>query len=59
VHRRRAPAARRLQRNLRTDDLNVARAIASRVRERGGGLPKLKALGFALASRGVVQVSRT
>ena len=43
--------------NLRTGDLSVARRIASRVRERGGGLPKLKALGFELASRGVVQVS--
>ena len=43
--------------NLRTSDLSVARRIASRVRERGGGLPKLKALGFELASRGVVQVS--
>jgi len=43
--------------NLRTSDLGVARRIAARVRERGGGLPRLKALGFELASRGVVQVS--
>ena len=43
--------------NLRTNDLTVARRIAARVRERGGGLTKLKALGFELVSRGVVQVS--
>jgi glutamate formiminotransferase len=43
--------------NLRTGDIQVAKQIASRVRERGGGLPKLKALGFELVSRGVVQVS--
>src|ERR687894_1317447 len=43
--------------NLRTNDLGVARRIAARVRERCGGLPRLKALGFELASRGVVQVS--
>ena len=43
--------------NLRTNDLSVARKIAARVRERGGGLPKLKALGFELLTRGVVQVS--
>ncbi|HYN85530.1 MAG TPA: glutamate formimidoyltransferase [Pyrinomonadaceae bacterium] len=43
--------------NLKTSDLRVAREIARRVRERGGGLRNLKALGFELASRGVVQVS--
>ena len=43
--------------NLRTNDLSVAKSIARAVRERGGGLPSLKALGFELAARGVVQVS--
>ena len=43
--------------NLRTNDLSVARQIARTVRARQGGLPFIKALGFALASRGIVQVS--
>jgi len=43
--------------NLRTDDLSIARHIARQVRERDGGLPAVKALGFNLQSRGVVQVS--
>ena len=43
--------------NLRTDDLSIARSIAREVRERDGGLPFVKALGFALESRGIVQVS--
>src|SRR5207248_7234921 len=43
--------------NLRTNDLSIARSIAREVRERNGGLPFLKALGFDLQSRGVVQVS--
>jgi glutamate formiminotransferase len=43
--------------NLRTNDLAVARRIARAVRERDGGLPFVKALGFELESRGVVQVS--
>ena len=43
--------------NLRTNDLSVARRIARAVRERDGGLPFVKALGFELKSRGVVQVS--
>ncbi len=38
-------------------DLAVARAIARAVRERDGGLPGLRALGLALASRGRAQVS--
>ena len=42
---------------LRTNDLLIARRIARVVRERDGGLPFLKALGFELRSRGVVQVS--
>ena len=42
---------------LDTEDLNAARAIAKRVRERDGGLPGVRALGFPIASRRVVQVS--
>lgn len=43
--------------NLRTNDLSIARRIARVVRERDGGLPFVKALGFELKSRGLVQVS--
>lgn len=43
--------------NLRTKDLAIARRIAHAVRERDGGLPFVKALGFELKSRGLVQVS--
>ena len=43
--------------NLRTQDVGLARRIARAVRERDGGLPYVKALGFELRSRGVVQVS--
>src|SRR6185503_14934292 len=43
--------------NLHTNDLSIARTIAQQVRERDGGLPFVKALGFELQSRGVVQVS--
>src|SRR5262249_26084231 len=43
--------------NLRTRNLSVARSIARAVRERDGGLPFLKALGFDLRSRGLAQVS--
>lgn len=43
--------------NLKTNDVTVARAIARAVRARDGGLPYLKALGFELSSRGIVQVS--
>jgi glutamate formiminotransferase len=42
---------------LDTDDLEVAREIAAVVREAGGGFPGVRALGFALPSRGIVQVS--
>jgi len=38
-------------------DLAVARAVARAVRERDGGLPGVRALGFALASKGRAQVS--
>jgi glutamate formiminotransferase/glutamate formiminotransferase/formiminotetrahydrofolate cyclodeaminase len=43
--------------NLATDDLDVAQAIAGAVRETSGGFPGVRALGFPLASRGLVQVS--
>jgi glutamate formiminotransferase len=43
--------------NLNTRDLLVARAIARVVRARHGGLPFVKALGFELSTRGLVQVS--
>jgi glutamate formiminotransferase len=43
--------------NLKTNDLTVAKRIARAVRGRDGGLLHLKALGFELSSRGVVQVS--
>jgi glutamate formiminotransferase / 5-formyltetrahydrofolate cyclo-ligase len=43
--------------NLASDQLDVAKAIASAVRESSGGLPFVKALGFPLADRGIVQVS--
>ncbi len=43
--------------NLRTADLAIARRVARAVRARDGGLPSVKALGFELASRGLVQVS--
>jgi glutamate formiminotransferase len=42
---------------LKTSDLMMARRIARAVRERDGGLPFVKALGFELQSRGIVQVS--
>ncbi|MFP5289064.1 MAG: glutamate formimidoyltransferase [Thermoanaerobaculia bacterium] len=38
---------------LETPDLAVARAIARRVRESGGGLPAVRAMGVYLASRGL------
>jgi glutamate formiminotransferase len=43
--------------NLKSNDVSVAKAIARAVRARQGGLPFVKALGFELASRGMVQVS--
>ena len=42
---------------LATADVAAARAIARRVRESGGGLPAVRAMGVHLASRGLVQVS--
>ncbi len=43
--------------NLRTNRLDVAKAIARQVRASSGGLPEVKALGLPLESRGLVQVS--
>jgi glutamate formiminotransferase len=43
--------------NLATDDLGVAQEIAGVIRETGGGFSGVRALGFPLASRGLVQVS--
>jgi glutamate formiminotransferase len=42
---------------LDTDDLDLARSIAAAVRERDGGLPGVRALGFPLATVGHAQVS--
>ncbi len=43
--------------NLRSNDLDVARAIAKKVRFSSGGLPAVKAMGVELTSRRLVQVS--
>jgi glutamate formiminotransferase len=43
--------------NLRSNDITVGREIARVVRARHGGLPFVKALGFELQTRGIVQVS--
>lgn len=43
--------------NLATSDVSVAKKIAKAVRFAGGGLRYVKALGFELKDRGIVQVS--
>ncbi|MFQ5594385.1 MAG: glutamate formimidoyltransferase, partial [Anaerolineae bacterium] len=43
--------------NLGTDDIEIANRIARAVRHSSGGLRYVKALGFELAERGIVQVS--
>jgi len=43
--------------NLRHADLHIAREISREIRESGGGLPAVKALGLPLASRREVQIS--
>lgn len=43
--------------NLATDRIDVARRVAAAIRQRGGGLPEVKAIGVCLADRGLVQVS--
>lgn len=42
---------------LRSSDIDTARQIARKIRARNGGLRCLKALGFRLQTRGLVQVS--
>ena len=43
--------------NLRSNDLELARSMARSIRASNGGFPAVKALGLALASRKLVQVS--
>jgi glutamate formiminotransferase / formiminotetrahydrofolate cyclodeaminase len=43
--------------NLASQDLTIAKKIAHKIRERDGGLPAVKALGFELKDRSLVQVS--
>ena len=43
--------------NLATDDVEVAREIARKIRASSGGMPFVKALGLPLAARGLAQVS--
>lgn len=43
--------------NLRSADVEIARAIAGVVRERGGGFPGVRALGLDLPRAGLAQVS--
>ena len=43
--------------NLKTTDLTVAKEIALAIRASSGGMPNVKALGFELADRKMVQVS--
>jgi len=43
--------------NLNTDDLNIAKAIARRIRASDGGLPAVKAIGVEAKALGRVQVS--
>jgi glutamate formiminotransferase / 5-formyltetrahydrofolate cyclo-ligase len=44
---------------LNTDDVEVARIIARRIRESGGGLPAVKALGFLVGGRAQVSMNLT
>ncbi|MBD3348171.1 MAG: glutamate formimidoyltransferase [Candidatus Eisenbacteria bacterium] len=43
--------------NLGTSDLSVAKRIARSIRHSGGGLRHVKAMGFEIKDRGIVQVS--
>jgi len=43
--------------NLETPDVGLARRIASQIRERGGGLPRIQAKGFYLEDLACAQVS--
>jgi glutamate formiminotransferase len=44
---------------LDTEDVEVARAVARQVRERGGGLPGVKALGFGVGGQAQVSMNLT
>jgi glutamate formiminotransferase len=44
---------------LDTADVEVARAVASRVREKGGGLPAVRALGFSVGGKAQVSMNLT
>ena len=44
---------------LDTDDVEVARAVARKVRERNGGLPGVKALGLKVGGRAQVSMNLT
>jgi len=43
--------------NLKSSDKDIARTIAAAIRESGGGLPHVKAIGVYLESRKIAQVS--
>ena len=43
--------------NLKTQDLNIAKEIAKKVRFKDGGLPNVRAMGIDLKEKGMVQVS--
>lgn len=43
--------------NLATKDIGLAKRIAKEIRERDGGMPGVKALGFELPEKGQVQIS--
>jgi len=43
--------------NLNTTDLELARSIAKSIREKDGGFPFVKAMGFDIQDKGIVQVS--
>ncbi len=43
--------------DLASDDLELAKRIAAELRESGGGLPGVRAIGLRLLARGRVQVS--
>jgi glutamate formiminotransferase len=43
--------------NLGTDDISIAKRIAKSIRHSGGGLRYVKAMGFEIKDRGIVQVS--
>ncbi|CAN5119637.1 glutamate formimidoyltransferase [soil metagenome] len=44
---------------LDTDDVEVARVVATRVRESGGGLPAVRALGFGVGGKAQVSMNLT